>query len=77
MGGLLAVMERLNVFHDCIYYVLNDCSFHSDCQEYCTMDCETHQVTEEQPDYGIQTSCCFIKSDAGSETSESREGREG
>jgi len=76
MGALLAVMERLNVFHDCIYYVLNDCSFHSDCQEYCTMDCETHQVTEEPPDYAIQTSCCFIK-DALSETSESREGREG
>jgi hypothetical protein len=76
MGGLLAAMERLNVFHECIYYVLNDFSFHSDCQEYCTMDCETHQVVEEAPDYAIQTSCCFIK-DADSETSGSREGADG
>ena len=76
MGGLLAAMERLNVFHECIYYVLNDFSFHSDCQEYCTMDCETHQVVEEAPDYAIQTSCCFIK-DADSETTGSGEGADG
>ena len=76
MGGLLTTLERLNVFHECFYYVLNDCAFHSDCQEYCTMDCETHQVVEEAPDYAIQTSCCFIK-DADSETSGSREGADG
>ena len=77
MGGLLATLERLNVFHDCIYYVLNDCTCHSGCKEYCTVDCETHAVHEEQPDYAIQTSCCFIKGDADSETSERREGADG
>jgi hypothetical protein len=61
MGGFISTLERLNVFHECFYYVLNDCTCHSDCAEYCTMDCETHQVAEEHPDYTVQTSCCFIK----------------
>ena len=78
MGGLLATLERLNVFHECIFYVLNDCTCHSGCQEYCTMDCETHATQEEQPDYALTTSCCFIKEgDADSETSERREGTDG
>jgi hypothetical protein len=72
MGGFLTTLKELNVFHECIYYVLNDCACHSDCQEYCTLDCETHQVTEEQPEYNVQTDCCFIKDDATSESSESR-----
>jgi len=64
MGAFLATLERLNVFHECIFYVLNDCACHSQCEEYCTMDCETHAVPEEQPEYAVQTSCCFIKGDA-------------
>ena len=77
MGGLLTTLKEFNFFHDCIYYVLNDCKVHSDCHEYCTLDCETHPVSlqvDEQPDYTVRTSCCFIKDDAGSESSESREG---
>ena len=77
MGGLLTTLKELNCFHDCIYYVLNDCRAHSDCHEYCTLDCETHPVADEQPDYAVQTSCCFIKDDAASESFESREGGDG
>ena len=75
MGVLLTTLKEFNVFHDCIYYVLNDCKVHSDCHEYCTLDCETHAVVDQQPEYNA--SCCFIKDDAGSESSESREGRDG
>ena len=71
MGGLLTTLREFNVFHDCIFYVLNDCRVHSDCHEYCTLDCETHPVVDEQPGYTVQTSCCFIKDDATSESSES------
>ena len=73
MGGLLTTLKELNCFHGCKYYVLNDCRVHSDCHEYGTLDCETHPVVEEQPDYTIRTSCCFIKDDATSETSETVE----
>ena len=71
MGALLSTLKELNVFHECVYYVLNDCACHSDCMDYCTLDCETHQVVDEQPDYAVQTSCCFIKDYASSESSES------
>jgi hypothetical protein len=64
MGAFLATLERLNVFHECFYYVLNDCTFHSQCEEFCTIDCETHAVPEEHSDIALQTSCCFIKGDA-------------
>ena len=80
MGGLLTTLKEFNVFHDCIYYVLNDCRVHSDCQEYCTIDCETHAIAEEQakePEYTVQTSCCFIKEDADSEASETWERGDG
>ena len=74
MGGLLTTLKEFNVFHDCIYYVLNDCKLHSDCHEYCTFDCETHPVVDQQHDYTVETSCCLLKDDAGSEAFESREG---
>ena len=74
MGGLVTTLKELNFLHDCIYYVLNDCKVHSDCNEYCTLDCETHPVVNETPEYTV--SCCVIK-DAGSESSESREGSYG
>jgi len=43
----LSKILQKNVFHDFIYYVLNDSECHTNCSEM-TCDCSTHKIENEE-----------------------------